>query len=96
MSKIKNTQTYHLSNYDNSRTPLVITTLNGENYRTRVISIKIGLHAKTKLGFMDGTIKKPSTQSKEYYNLGEEKFNGDDVTDQCDKTKISIVASHML
>ncbi|CAI8602582.1 unnamed protein product [Vicia faba] len=46
----KNRQTYNINNSDNSRTPLVTAVLNGENYRTWSRSIKMALHAKTKLG----------------------------------------------
>lgn len=66
--EIKNTQVYHLKNSDNPRTSLVTTFLNGENYRTWARSIKTALCAKTKLGFIDGSIKKPSSQSEVYHD----------------------------
>lgn len=65
---LKNTQAYHLNNSDNPGTPLVTTLLNGENYCTWVRSIKTALCAKTKLGFIYGGIKKPSSQSKVYHD----------------------------
>lgn len=40
--------------------------LNGDNYCTWARSMKIALRAKTKLGFVDGTIKKPASNSEDY------------------------------
>lgn len=41
---------------------------NGEIYRTSTRSINIALCGNKKLGFIDETIKKPSTQFKEYHD----------------------------
>lgn len=60
--EIKNIHPYHLRNSDNLGTSLVTTLLNGENYRTWEGSVKTTLCTKTKLSFIDGTIKKLSTQ----------------------------------
>lgn len=50
---------YFLSYSDNPGIPLVAATLNGDNYRTWSRSMKTALRAKTKLGFIDGSITKP-------------------------------------
>lgn len=68
----KNAQDYHLNNYDNPGTPLVTTLLNGENLCTWVRLIKTDLRAKTKLGFIDGSIKKPSSESEVYHDWEKE------------------------
>lgn len=64
----KNTQAYHLNNSDHLGTPLVAELLNGENYLIWVRSIKTALCVKTKVSFIDGSIKKPSSQSEVYHD----------------------------
>lgn len=51
---------YTLNNSDNPGTPIVSSTLNGNNYRIWLQTIKIALRAKVKLRFADGSIKKPA------------------------------------
>lgn len=77
----KKIHAYHLSSYDNFGTPLVIALLlNGEITVIWVRLIKTTLHAKTKLDFIDTTVKKPSTQSKEYHDWKKVDY-GDDMND---------------
>ncbi|KAJ1384093.1 Gag-polypeptide of LTR copia-type [Sesbania bispinosa] len=57
---------YYLRSSDNPGTPLVAVPLTGENYRNWVRSMGSALSAKTKLGFVDGSINKPTTKSHEY------------------------------
>lgn len=57
---------YYLGTSDNPGTPLVAVPLKGENYRNWARSMKTALWAKTKLGFIDGTIEKPSRTSADY------------------------------
>lgn len=57
---------YLLNSSDNPRTPLVAAVLNGENYLTWSMSMKTLLRAKTKLGFINGSIKKPKSESPDY------------------------------
>ncbi|CAJ2650467.1 unnamed protein product [Trifolium pratense] len=59
---------YYLSPSDNPGTPLVAVALNGDNHRTWSRSMRTTLRAKVKLGFIDGTIKKPGAQSADYFN----------------------------
>ncbi|CAJ2647751.1 unnamed protein product [Trifolium pratense] len=59
---------YYLSPSDNPGTPLVAVALNGDNHRTWSRSMRTALRAKVKLGFIDGTIKKPGAQSADYFN----------------------------
>ena len=55
---------FFLSSGDNPGVSLVVQHLTKENYNTQSRAILISLDAKTKLGFIDGSIPKP--QSIEY------------------------------
>ena len=50
---------YYLSSSDNPRVSLVVQHLTEENYSTWSRAVFIALDAKTKLGFIDGSIPKP-------------------------------------
>lgn len=50
---------YFLQNSDNPNMPLVCQPLNEENYNTWSRSVLVALDAKTKIGFIDGSISKP-------------------------------------
>ena len=50
---------YFLSNSDNPGVSLVVQHLTEENYSTWSRAVLIALDAKTKLGFIDGSIPKP-------------------------------------
>ena len=50
---------YFLSNSDNHGMSLVVQHLTKENYNTWSRAFLISLDAKTKLGFIDGSIPKP-------------------------------------
>ena len=52
---------YFLSNSDNPGVSLVVQHLTKENYSTWSRAILITLDAKTKLGFIDGSIPKPQS-----------------------------------
>ena len=67
-SAITNTSPYYLGSSDNPGTPLVAVTLKGENYRNWARSMKTALRAKTKLGFIDGSIKKPARTNPDFYS----------------------------
>lgn len=58
---------YYLGVSDNLGTPLVAVLLVGDNYHNLARSLKVALCAKTKLGFIDGTIKKQSSALPELY-----------------------------
>lgn len=55
-----------LNSSDNPGTPIVAAVLNGENCRTWFRSMKTALRAKVKLGSIDGSIKKPKSDSPDY------------------------------
>lgn len=57
---------YTLNNSDNPGTPLVSSTLNDNNYRIWLWTMKTALRAKVKLGFVDGSIKKPACNSADF------------------------------
>lgn len=57
---------YQLNPSDNPGTPLVAVLLKGDNYRNWERSMKTALRAKTKLGFIDGSIRKPYQTSIHY------------------------------
>ncbi|KAJ1435351.1 Gag-polypeptide of LTR copia-type [Sesbania bispinosa] len=59
---------YYLGASDNPGTPLVTVPLTGDNYRNWARSMRTTLRAKTKLGFIDGTIKKPPVRSPELFH----------------------------
>lgn len=65
---ITNTSPYYLGSSDNPGTPLVAATLKGENYRNWARSMRTALRAKSKLGFIDGTIRKPAKNNPDFYN----------------------------
>ncbi|GAU27524.1 hypothetical protein TSUD_147180 [Trifolium subterraneum] len=72
VSKVKETKVtpnpaYHLGSSDNPGTPLVAALLKGENYRTWSRSMRTALRAKTKLGFIDDTVKKPRSNDEDYH-----------------------------
>lgn len=67
-SVVTNTSPYYLGSSDNPGTPLVATTLKGENHRNWARSMRTALRAKSKLGFIDGSIKKPTKTSPDFYN----------------------------
>ena len=58
---------YFLSSGDNPRVSLVVQHLTEENYNTWSRAILISLDAKTKLGFIDGSIPKPQSVDHPYY-----------------------------
>nr|KYP49082.1 hypothetical protein KK1_029204 [Cajanus cajan] len=62
---------FYLSPLDNPGTPLVAVLLNGDNYRTWARSMRMALRAKTKLGFIDGSIKRPTSHKEDYLNWEE-------------------------
>ncbi|GAU34434.1 hypothetical protein TSUD_393870 [Trifolium subterraneum] len=66
-TKVTPNPAYHLSSSDNPGTPLVTALLKGNNYRTWSRSMRTTLRAKTKLGFIDDTIKKPALHDEDYY-----------------------------
>ncbi|KAJ1380798.1 Gag-polypeptide of LTR copia-type [Sesbania bispinosa] len=57
---------YFLGASDNPGTPLATMSLRGDNYRNWARSMRTTLHAKTKIGFIDGSIKKPPARSPEF------------------------------
>ncbi|KAJ1381918.1 Zinc finger, CCHC-type [Sesbania bispinosa] len=59
---------FYLSSSDNPGTSLVVVLLNGDNYRTWARSMRTTLRAKTKLGFIDGSIKRPTSHKADYQN----------------------------
>ncbi|KAJ1425146.1 Gag-polypeptide of LTR copia-type [Sesbania bispinosa] len=64
--KITTSSPFYLSPSDNPGTPLVVVPLKGDNYHNWARSMETALRVKMKLGFVDGTIKKPLTTSPEY------------------------------
>ena len=58
---------YFLSSGDNPSISLVVQPLTEENYSTWSRAILISLDAKTKLGFIDGSIPKPQSVDHPYY-----------------------------
>ena len=58
---------YFLSSGDNLDISLVVQPLTEENYSTWSRPILISLDAKTKLGFIDGSIPKPQSVDHPYY-----------------------------
>ena len=52
---------YFLSNSDNPDVSLVVQHLTEENYSTWSRAVLIALDAKTKIGFIDGSIPKPQS-----------------------------------
>lgn len=64
---------YTLNNSDNPGTLIVSSTLNDNNYRTWLRTMKTALRAKVKLGFVDGSIKKPARNSA-YFSSWEKAY----------------------
>ena len=58
---------YFLSSGDNPGISLVVQPFTGENYSAWSRAILISLDAKTKLGFIDGSIPKPQFVDHPYY-----------------------------
>ena len=58
---------YFLSSGDNPGVSLVVQHLTEENYNTWSKAILISLDAKTKLGFIDGSILKPQSVDHPHY-----------------------------
>lgn len=52
---------YYLSSSDNPGMSLVVQHLTEENYRTWSRAVLISLDAKSKIGFIDGSIPKPQS-----------------------------------
>ncbi|RDX92941.1 hypothetical protein CR513_24859, partial [Mucuna pruriens] len=77
MDKVQPTITpsspYYLGAFNNLGTLLVVVAFIGDNYCNWARSIKTALRAKTKLGFIDGSIKKPLITSPKFNYL--EKVN---------------------
>lgn len=57
---------YYLGASDNPGTPLVAILLKGENYRNWARSMKMALRAKSKLGFINGSISRPADESPNF------------------------------
>ncbi|KAJ1424647.1 Zinc finger, CCHC-type superfamily [Sesbania bispinosa] len=57
---------YYLGSSDNPGIPLVAAALTSDNYRNWERSMKTALRAKTKLGFINGSITKPALTSTNY------------------------------
>ncbi|GKV51367.1 hypothetical protein SLEP1_g58034 [Rubroshorea leprosula] len=57
---------YFLHSSDDPRRVLVTTPLTGENYHTWRRSMQNALFAKNKMGFVDGSLKRPNVDSPEY------------------------------
>lgn len=55
---------YSLHHSDHPRMVLVSKSLDGDNYSTWRRAMVISLNAKSKLGFVDGTLKAPSATTK--------------------------------
>ena len=60
---------YFLSNGDNPGVSFVGQRLTKENYSTWSRAILIALDAKSKIGFIDGSIPKPQSSDHPYYNV---------------------------
>ena len=58
---------YFLSNNDNPGVSLVVQHLIEENYSTWNRAVLIALDAKSKIGFIDGSIPKPQSSDHPYY-----------------------------
>lgn len=57
---------FHLGNNDQPRVSIVTAPFTGVNYLTWSTSIQISLGAKDKLGFIDGSIKRPDESSADF------------------------------
>ncbi|KAJ1439538.1 Gag-polypeptide of LTR copia-type [Sesbania bispinosa] len=63
---ITSSSPYYIGSLDNPGTQLVAVPLKGENYRNQACSMRTVLRAKTKLGFIDGSIRKRAANSPEF------------------------------
>ncbi|CAL8150564.1 unnamed protein product [Prunus armeniaca] len=61
--KVEPSSPYYINNSDHPGLVIVPKPLNGDNYATWRRFMTISLNAKNKLGFVDGTLKKPSSES---------------------------------
>ena len=57
---------FSLNNDDNTCILLVCTPLSGDNYNSWSCFMLMALNAKNKIGFVDGTLKKPSNTTVKY------------------------------
>jgi len=55
---------YSLHHFDHFEMVLISKPLDGDNFLTWCRAMVISLNAKSKLGFVDGTLKAPSTEDK--------------------------------
>ena len=63
-NKSNSNSSYFLHHSDHPGTVLVSKPLDGENYSTWCWATTISLNAKSKFGFVDGTLKAPSAKTK--------------------------------
>ena len=63
---IDSSDPFHLHSSDHLGISLVTKQLNGDNYTTWSQSMSIALSAKNKTGFIDGSIKKPTSTNEKY------------------------------
>lgn len=63
---IKDGSPYYIPGSNNPSTSLVVTLLTGPNYQTWVVEIQRTLSTKNKLGFINGSIKKPANEKDNY------------------------------
>ncbi|CAL2225161.1 unnamed protein product [Prunus armeniaca] len=61
--KVEPSSPYYINNSDHPGLVIVPKPLNGDNYATWRRFMIVSLNAKNKLGFVDGTLKKPSSES---------------------------------
>ncbi|KAI5342531.1 hypothetical protein L3X38_010406 [Prunus dulcis] len=61
--KVEPSSPYYINNSDHPGLIIVPKPLNGDNYATWRRFMTVSLNAKNKLGFVDGTLKKPSLES---------------------------------
>ncbi|CAL8075027.1 unnamed protein product [Prunus armeniaca] len=61
--KVEPSSPYYINNSDHPGLVIVPKPLNGDNYATWRRFMTVSLNAKNKLGFVDGTLKKPSSES---------------------------------
>ncbi|KAI5352641.1 hypothetical protein L3X38_005532 [Prunus dulcis] len=61
--KVEPSSPYYINNSDHPCLVIVPKPLNGDNYATWRKFMTVSLNAKNKLGFVDGTLKRPSSES---------------------------------
>ena len=59
LSSSSTTNPYLIQHSDSPTTTLVSPSLSGDNYGMWIHTVTMALHAKNKLGFVDGTLSKP-------------------------------------